>query len=167
MADIKTNLSLKISSIEMLTPFYIPVFVVKIAQWENKKKRLLSLVDWNNSAGIQDDHFTDYHLNKINGCSYKDQFEAVLSEEFQVMADHLQVNLVIKDVWAQKYVKEKGMQVHTHGTEGFSCVLYAEFDPLEHESTTFIAPFNNFVNNDNLYFKPDVTEGTILVFPVC
>jgi hypothetical protein len=45
MADIKTNLSLKISSIEMLTPFYIPVFVVKIAQWENKKKRLLSLVD--------------------------------------------------------------------------------------------------------------------------
>tara|TARA_R110000803_G_scaffold27755_1_gene64628 strand:+ start:234 stop:779 length:546 start_codon:yes stop_codon:yes gene_type:complete len=149
----------------MLTPFYIPVFVIKIAEWENKKERLLSLVDWNNSAAIKDDHFTDYHLNGEKGCPYRDEFEEILSEEFQVLAERLQANLIIRDVWAQKYAKEKFMHVHTHGTQGFSCVLYAEFEPSKHESTTFIAPFNNFVNNDNLYFKPEVTEGTILIFP--
>ena len=165
MANIETQKSLKISSIETLTPFYIPFFSIKIAEWERKKERLLSMVDWNNSSAIENDHFTDYHLNIKNGCPYREQFENVLSEELQVFADHIKTNLVLKEIWAQRYHKEKHMVAHTHGSKGFSCVLYAEFDPSQHKATTFMAPFNNFINDDTLYFTPEVTEGTIVIFP--
>ena len=151
--------------IEMLTPFHIPLFVIEIADWERKKKRLLSMVAWDNSEAIEDNHFTDYHLNLKNGCSYQVEFGEVLSEEFQVLSNRLEADVTIQAVWAQRYSKEKSMHVHRHGSNGFSCVLYVDFNPSQHEATTFISPFNNFVSDEDLTFTPKVKEGTLLVFP--
>lgn len=151
--------------IEMLTPFYIPMFVVEIKDWDTKKKRLLSMVDWNNPDANQEDHFTDYHLNDKDGCPYQVEFGELLSEDFQLVSNRLGADLTLKSVWAQRYSKEKSMHVHRHGSTGFSCVLFVDFNPSQHEATTFVAPFNNFVNDEDLTFTPIVKEGTLLVFP--
>lgn len=156
---------MKISSIETLHPFYIPFFIINIAEWDRKKKSLMSLVQWHDPRFLKDGCFTDYHHNSRNGCPYKIEFERILSEELQIFSEHINSFIFVEDIWAQRYLNQEFMDPHRHGSVGFSAVLYADFDAQKHEATNFIAPFNNFVDDTTLYFSPDVFEGMIILFP--
>ena len=82
-----------------------------------------------------------------------------------IFTEKIQTDFYLRDLWAQRYYKQDGMACHTHGTSSFSGVLYAEFDPNEHQATKFMAPFNNFITDRNLYLTPPVIEGSIILFP--
>ena len=73
----------------------------------------------------------------------------------------------LQDIWAQQYIDQAGFTTHRHQPTGYSCVLYAEFDPNEHWATTLFRPFldPNDVRNVNDCYTPKVEEGEILIFP--
>ena len=151
--------------IQELHPFYIPIYKVSIADWHKKKNQLLNLVDWDDTSCWHDEHFTDYHKNKEDACPYAKDFLQLVGNELGQLAEAMSANIHLDLLWAQRYYDADYMGVHNHGATGYSCVLYAEFDPKDHKSTQFTAPFNNFVNGSALHYMPEVNEGDMIVFP--
>lgn len=146
-------------------PFYIPIYKVSIADWHKKQNQLLNLVSWDDTSCWQDEHFTDYHKNHKNGCSYLAKFCNLIEPELEQIVQQLHHNIHIDLLWAQRYFDADYMGVHNHGATGYSCVLYAEFNPADHQATQFTAPFNNFVSGSALQYIPEVNEGDMIVFP--
>ena len=68
------------------------------------------------------------------------------------------------EIWFQKYYENQFHTPHTHGTIGYSSVLYINFDKRIHKGTRFLAPFNNPEGNE-IEFAPDVDEGSFIFFP--
>lgn len=153
-------------AIELQPVFYVPLWKISISDWEEKKEKLMALPMWDEEEYIFDNHFSDYEKNTVNpDNSYRDLFCTILQSELVEFADTLQVSqLQVKEVWAQKYNNKQWMAPHNHGGLGFSAVLYAEMFG-EHEATTFIAPFNNFIDGSVIRHQPDVEEGDLIIFP--
>ena len=148
-------------SIEQYNPFWVPFWKIRVDDWLNKKNQLLDLVDWDNEKGKTEKHFTDYHLN----LNYVEPFTNIIIDELKNFSMSIQFNIQIRRLWAQRYTGSHNMMPHTHGNEGFSAVLYAEFNPKVHNATTFHCPFKNFVDGFDITHIPEVEEGDILIFP--
>lgn len=145
--------------------FPIKVHKLKCTNWVNKKDRLLGLVDWDNPEYKNGFQISDYYENKRTGWPYTHDFFLILEEEFDKLLKHTDKDsLHITALWGQRYKEAQYMPTHTHGTTGYSAVVYVEFNKQEHFSTRFLAPYHS-VDNHLDAFSPDVEEGDILVFP--
>lgn len=165
-------------SVKQLNPFLLTFYQVSITNWNEKKKQLLSLVDWNDKECFMVEHFTDYYKNVNRGdhrAPYTDQFVNILKSDLNDFVHQVQnsplnrfnvdLSMRVENLWAQRYTSQGFMPPHTHEPSGFSAVLYAEFDEHEHESTKFWAPFKNTIDAMDYRFDPKVKEGDILFFP--
>lgn len=150
-------------SVKTTYPFRVPMYVVKCADWENKKQKLLGLVDFKDPECMSGQHYSDYHKYKDNP-PYKEQFIETLKDELVSFGQTAEADLNIRGVWCQRYAKSEFMGVHNHGSLGYSAILYAEFT-AEHAATEFYAPFNNFIKGSVISHRPEVEEGDLLIFP--
>lgn len=142
-------------------PFQITFYKVSIKNWIYKKSRLFDLVNWDDKDCWTDSHFSDFYRL---GTDYRKPFVEILKEEFDHLGKNLNLPLVMKSLWAQRYLSSHFMQPHNHGPTGLSFVLYADFDST-HPLTTFYSPFHCPIRGDVIEYKPDVKEGDILFFP--
>lgn len=107
-------------------------------------------------------YYTDYG-------QYQDWREKLWNDffvpEIKEFLDHTHTEL--QDIWAQQYIDQAGFTTHRHQPQGYSCVLYAQFDPEVHWATTLFRPFldPNDIRNVNDVYTPKVEEGDILIFP--
>jgi len=162
MADFDTE-KVNTPQVEITPAFVVPIFTIKVKNWDEKKKKLLSLVDWNNPDHNNNDQFSDYHPD-VNSL-YLDDFMQIIEEELSSFVSVHQQSFMLQNVWAQRYKTENFMRVHTHGSIGFSAVLFAEFDVEEHSATTFFGPVKNPLTDIDQTYTPAVTEGTLILFP--
>ena len=72
--------------------------------------------------------------------------------------------MMVTSAWVEQAQTFHQHLPHDHGVENFSCVLFAGFDDVAHESTTLISPYRSA---DGLIYQynPTVKEGDILVIP--
>lgn len=151
--------------IQKLDLFPITVFKTSCTDWEEKKQKLLSLVDWDNPDYINEDQVSDFNHNLENGCSYKDQFVDIIAKElYEILFFCNYSNIDIINLWAQRYKNSQYMPVHDHGALGYSCVLYTEFDREVHYPTRFVSSMKN-ESGSSSYYEPDTHEGDLIVFP--
>ena len=68
------------------------------------------------------------------------------------------------EIWFQKYYENQFHTPHTHGTIGYSSVLYINFDKKIHKGTIFLSPFNH-PDGKHIEYAPDVDEGSFIFFP--
>lgn len=145
-------------------PFWIPTFIVTVSDWQNKKQKLLSMVDFSDSECVNENQFTDYHKYLGTYAPYKEDFINILLDELVEFSKHLDAELEIGSVWCQRYANTNLMAPHNHGAIGYSAVLYAELTD-EHKATTFTAPYLNFINGNTIQHTPKMSEGEIIFFP--
>ena len=145
-------------------PFWVPFWKIKVSNWLIKKKKLLNLVDWDNPECKTEKHFTDYYSNHSNP-GYVEEFSNILFDELELFSKNLPEGFKITGVWAQRYTGYHFMPPHTHGPTGFSAVLYTEFNPKVHKSTTFYSPFKGFISGEPLEHTPEMNEGEMIIFP--
>ena len=154
----------------MLSMFNVPFAIFDCIDWENKKQKLNEL---SQSQQIicekQSDHTpvaTDFYEND-EGQSYCEEIAELFKREIHAFYNQLQIqdSMKISQAWFE--FADQGMYhpTHNHGAIGYSAICYIDFDPKLHSSTTFIAPYNNFMNGQMLKCKLDVTEGTLIFFP--
>ena len=74
-------------------------------------------------------------------------------------------DIEVRDIWFQQSINYKRHYVHTHGAVGISCIWYLEFDPSEHSSTKFYAPFTDPLTGNCMEYEPEVQEGDLIAFP--
>lgn len=146
------------------SPFPLYFYQFSISDWQDKKRKLLNLVDWNKEECWSGNHFSDYYDLETRK-AYTADFANIVKESFQSLGDQIELPLFLSTVWAQRYFTSNFMRPHNHGASGYSFVLYAEFDRNEHSSTTFFAPFNCPIKGSTIEYNPDISEGDIIFFP--
>jgi hypothetical protein len=122
--------------------------------------------DWSDDSLWLNEHFTDFAYD-YQGASYTSEFLDVIKPDLIPLVKHFRRHFEVVSLWCQRYAKSQYMPAHSHGASGYSAVLYAEFDEVDHDPTSFIAPFKNFADGDDLNWKPEVSEGDLIVFPSC
>jgi len=148
--------------------FPTPVWHYRISDWETKKEQLLSLHE-DKPEYWEDDNFTDFRRDNLN--SYSKEFSTIMIRELMEFQDCVKQSFVginglsINSVWTQKYLKNKFMGPHTHGSQGFSSVIYTEFTKGEHKSTCLQAYNCCPVTGDHQEIELDVEEGDMIIFP--
>ena len=149
---------------EPLRKFEVPFFIHQLDL--NKQLQILNIFTCNEKNLEKKDPVSDVYTDFFASKNYLPDVVEILREE---LADlYLSAgfrNPIISQAWMQQYTKGCFMTPHNHGMTGFSAVYYIKFDPIEHESTRFIAPLNNFITGDNLEYKPEVNQGTLIFFP--
>lgn len=189
---IKTHPDYKIDPKEdVLVPmFQVPMAHVRVRDWENKKAKLIKL--YKNtlsnamSAEGKYDVTTDYHYNENNndGSSYKETINTILDEEIGVLenlllpmdhyteefceenSDGEELYFSIDNVWFEKSKKYGQHLPHTHGSNGYSCVLYVDYDQEQHDPTIYMNPFYSYFFGSNPDWSfPEAQEGSLLCWP--
>ena len=148
------------------TLFSVTILKYSIPNWEDKKLKLLDLI--NNANLMKDECETDYFNDSGRGM-YFDQWYAILADDIQSCLQKISLPFDSPEnwqLWSQKYYSGDYHSIHTHGLGNLSAVLYVEFDPDEHVSTRFYSPFPDpFFGSLESIVLTDVQEGDIIFFP--
>jgi hypothetical protein len=142
--------------------FYIPIFKYNICDWNKKKKKLLeifSTIIFNKT----EENKTSYYVE--GNQKQNEKLILFLYEELMEFENEIKNQFHIKDVWLQEYSNKDHHSAHTHGCLGYSGILYIEYDYESHNSVNFISPFISTISGDVEYYKPDIKEGQIIIFP--
>ena len=151
--------------IEELSLFSVPVIKIKTKNWEQKKDRLLALVDLDNPSFAYPDVITDYHANSEKGVPYLAEFCNIVQDELKLLLEKSKGSAInMNFLWAQRYKKSNYMIAHTHGPIGYSATLYTEFDKSCHPSIRFISPIHD-AEGGLQFYEPDIDEGDLIAFP--
>jgi len=67
----------------------------------------------------------------------------------------------VTDMWSVQYHKNDFHQPHTHGSLGYSAILYLDTNI----GTSFIQPWNDPITNKTVIVTPTIKEGDIIIFP--
>jgi len=140
--------------------FYVPLFVIKLNNWNIKKVKLNSLYTTN--SGLDEYINTDY-----GNTDYVSTLEEIFSEELDSCTKLLQINrLSVIEGWTEVADNNMYHKIHNHGGLGYSAIVYLDYDSKVHKPTIFISPFNNFLDGTVVEYIPeDIVEGTIIIFP--
>jgi len=166
------------ASVKVHDPFLQSFYQVSIGNWQEKKNKLMNLIDWNDKKCMFDDFYSDYYKNMQepnNKPKYTKEFINILKDDLNTFVVgleksplnrmNLDLKIQIQSLWAQRYKNQQWMPPHTHEPYGFSAVLYAEFDPKVHGSTMFMSSYKNTIDGMDYNFQPEVKEGDIIFFP--
>lgn len=175
MADFSLYIEPPDEGDEYLIPmFSVPLFHLKLKDWEKKKSELMSIYEKRKSDknvfkrqnGKQNiyDVETDYHHNHDTGENYDEEITNILRDELEILSDTFQCSVEVCTTWFEKASKGKQHSTHNHGPTGFSAVCFVEFDPEYHTPTVFLNP--NLTDQNVLNFiPPGVSEGSLIFFP--
>ena len=143
--------------------FEYPSFIYKVPDWEFKKKGLIKRLEKEKFVRTELQQFeTDRSTNKKNYLHY---FQDLIRPQLLEFCQEAQVTCSMTDCWAVRYQKGDQQTVHNHKSWGFSGILYVDFDPKVHSSTTFVAPWQNPRSDTTMLSRPVVEEGTIIIVP--
>ena len=112
--------------------------------------------------------YTDFYQNIKNdklpayGLVVMDIIEPYLQDFSNRNGDR---SLEILDMWYQTEEYGGSHGLHNHGNNGWSSVIYVDFNPQVHTATRFFSPFNNAWNGELVESIPQVEEGDMIVFP--
>jgi hypothetical protein len=142
--------------------FYVPLVHIQVNDWEVKKKILHDLYD-KILVEYNDNVWTNYHNDKE---FLNKEISELLRDELINFGNLLNFQeLKIEASWFEASKQNNYHNPHNHGLTGYSAVCYVDYDKNYHEATNFIAPFANFVTGDLLRDKPEIDEGSLILFP--
>ncbi len=151
-----------------ILPFFIPISVVKVKNWKDKKTKLEKCLSDTRKIDTSDEFIiTDYHDFKGDKINASEIFKDELTEFCKNINAS---SFTIKKSWIEDQEKNMYHCTHNHGAIGFSAVCYLNFDPNVHRSVKFVSPFNNWQDGVHMDWCPEdegikVEESTIIFFP--
>ena len=143
--------------------FEFPSYQYEVSDWDFKKKSIQAKL---NKQEFRRSELQAYDTDRqTNKKSYVNWLSNLLVGELSKFCEEAEVSCTMSDAWAVRYHKGDYQSVHNHRSWGFSGILYLEYDPLVHESTTFVAPWQDPRSDTTTLMTPSVSEGTIIICP--
>ena len=144
--------------------FEFPSYQYEISDWDFKKKGLLNRI--NKSEFYRTDLQSFKTDRKTAGKSYVRYLEELLNPELDEFCKEAGVTCMMTGAWCVKYGKGDHQTIHNHRGWGFTGVLYVEFDPLVHQPTCFLCPWQDpRLDTTTLAYPKLVNEGTLFIAP--
>lgn len=150
--------------------FPTTLITIKMRNWEEKKRKLLTLYEANQhqfERHPEDLISTDYN-SREDYDEMSSSVEYILSDEMYFLKNNLDgcMNMKMKFVWFQHYINRSFHSIHNHGSLGYSGVCYINYNPKEHKPLTFVSSHNDFTGDFLQEYTPkNITEGTTIIFP--
>jgi len=152
-------------TLSKITLFEISSFRYSIPNWEEKKVKLIKMLDsveyeWHMCS-------TDFYTSD-GRAPYFDEWYSIMKNDLDNVLPHLGLHYHPKEfwhLWSQEYRGNEFHGPHNHGNAVLSAVLYLDLDPMEHGGTTFYAPFVEPLIGTVADVTAQVSEGDILFFP--
>lgn len=163
--------------------FQIPIGKYSVEDWDTLNKTYAlsqyanSFIEEINKDGRDGDNlYTDFQANaKYNSSpQYLQNMLSIITPTAQKFFDEVpklipqlaSVDWTVNGAWFEKLTNNQLHGVHNHGSLGFSCVLYVDFDAEKHIPTTFISPHGDYIGGVTQMFCPeDIKSGDIIFFP--
>jgi len=145
--------------------FIVPYLKLEVNDWENKKKKLLKLMD---NCDLETNSFLSTSFSDKETVNQNESIEDIFSEELTRMKKSFNFNeCSIKQSWFQEQTKNMFHSTHGHCGNNImmSSICYVDYDFSVHTATRFISPYVDSISCSYLYFTPEVKEGTIVFFP--
>ena len=161
------------------TIFPLKVYRWSVDNWEEKKQKLLDIVDFSKEKEDSPNAFSDFH-DTVGKPSYFDKWYEILRDDLSSAFEEpvsiwqdksnpgFNLQYAEKDtwtLWTQRYRKGQSHPVHNHGVGFISAVLYLEFDYKEHFPTKLYSPYPDTFSGCFGTHMPNAQEGDIFVFP--
>lgn len=157
--------------------FGIPFYISRVPNWEEQKEIIINslpnfkkykLEKSKNSGHGDKNHYTDYFKNLEKPPIYAETVLGCINDQILSFCEITKQNWNLTAIWFQTYEQYNNFSVHNHGIEGWSAILYVEFDDQEHSPTTFYSPYPSWkkemLGQYETYIPP-VKEGDLLIFP--
>lgn len=132
--------------------FSIPYYKLSCKNWLVKKARINKFLG---QRYEEDNIKTDRKISK-----YKNEVLKILQVEMNDIKNMIG-KFSVTDMWSVQYHKNDFHQPHTHGSLGYSAILYLDTDI----GTSFIQPWNDPITNKTVIVTPTIKEGDIIIFP--
>jgi len=149
-----------------ITPmFIIPYLKLEVCDWENKKKKLLELM---NGCSLDNYSFLKSSFFDESSRKQNELVESIFEKELNQMKKSFAFNdCTVKHSWFQEQTKNMFHPIHDHCANNtmMSSICYIDYDSSEHTGTQFISPFMDSLSFSYQDFVPQVNEGTIIFFP--
>ena len=144
--------------------FKIVAHQFPVENWDERKAELMKHIDLTKLVKPEKQGF--YSDGHTSNNSYADLFFKLFQKELQQFREEIGVSMFeVKDVWTAEYRKGDWHPPHTHGSTGYSGVLYLDYDIDEHTPTYFIDPSSHPVSDTTIVKFPIAMEGVITIVP--
>tara|TARA_B100000405_G_C16717577_1_gene421444 strand:+ start:3334 stop:4074 length:741 start_codon:yes stop_codon:yes gene_type:complete len=144
-----------------------PILRYSVPQWSKVKYSIDGFMPKAQDMYLANEvHYTD--ADKAEGQPY--YFKKVLDGIKPVLEDFqkfLPVPVEISNMNVHAFRKEMFMEPYQHSSvsNGFSGLLYVDYNRSIHGNTTFVLPTTDFIFGETKLYEPKVSEGDILFFP--
>jgi len=142
--------------------FSIPYYTMDISNFKEKKKKLNKLLKSypEKKHGVQS-FFTNRQSNRDG---LVNDFIELLSEELNMLTQKIKAGISVMDVWSITYAKNDYHSPHNHGSTGLAGILYLDL-PKDSPVTSYIQPWQDYVNDTTIFTPLPVSEGEIVIVP--
>ena len=150
-------------SVNLIDIFPIKIVHIKVNNWEEKKKKILS--NMGDLKTIPKGEFVESNFFECLKEEGKDLMDvrSILKEE---LTEFMQLagKAAVYGSWIERSTKGMFHDIHNHGSIGYSAVCYVSYDSSIHTSTQFISPFNDPVTGEVIKCGLSVEEGDLILF---
>lgn len=129
--------------------------------WEVQKNAILG---WIKTAKFSKDEQQCFYSDRNDADkNYKDEIFNLFNQELERFQNEVGRPIQINDSWLVKYTKGDWHPPHTHGSKGYSGIVFVEFDEVEHKPPFFIDPQNDHYTDRTNYIIPTTFEGDMVI----
>ena len=142
--------------------FAVPIFHLYAEDWDRKKESLLDISRKQKFRKDVGEYVkSDFRAPKADWSV----IEPLIDDELRKFKDQVNIDLKVDAFWFERAGKGDQHLLHNHGAQGFSAVMYIEYDPEEHTPTQFVSPFDNIIGWVDIYSPRDIRSGSVIFFP--
>jgi len=144
------------------TMFNTLIYQYPVENWLSKKSEIKKYIFEENF--IRNEYFfTD---RKPANNNYLNEFSTIFKDDLEKFKNDIAVNeMILTNVWAVKYFTGDFHPVHTHSSNGYSGILYLDYDEDEHTGTYFVNSQTDPITDLTYYSVPTAHEGQMLIAP--
>lgn len=147
--------------------FSTPYWHYKLKDFKKRKNKFQKLLK---KYPLKFEKTFNYSSNTKMSDEQKIEFTKILTNllepELNKFCSDVKRNIKITKSWGVSYSFSDDQMLHHHGANGFTAVLYLNYDIKNHEPTLYKVPWNNIFTGETEYTVcPNVEEGDFVIFP--
>ena len=145
--------------------FNIPFWKIQIINFEEKKKKLVKLLESYPEKEKEKEGMQEFATNRRTDKSgLFEQFASIMNQELKAFSKKIKKDFAIIDIWSVSYDKGDNHPPHNHSSTGLSGILYLNL-PKDSPETVYIQPWNDCETDTVQYIVPSIAEGDIVIVP--
>ena len=142
----------------LIFPMY--AYQYGVIDWDLKKNKIIEQIDEN--LFVRNPSFFS---DRQNSKKYLPHFLEIFEDELNLFRNEIQAEITVSEVWTVLYKTGDFHPTHNHSSQGFSGILYLDYDEEEHDGTYFINSNADPITDLTNYALHPTHEGAMIIVP--